>query len=112
MKHPPRIKANFFQAALLLGIIIALSCLFYLIPSKNSGASSAVSSGNVSNVNFENGIGGGNIIGSCTAGKKDLPIYCVDVSSKQKQENDAEADSSAKYISVSFDAACGGGNLR
>lgn len=107
MKHPPRIKANFFQAALLLGIIIALSCLFYLIPSKNSGASSAVSSGNVSNVNFENGIGGGNIIGSCTAGKKDLPIYCVDVSSKQKQENDAEADSGAKYISVSFDAAWG-----
>lgn len=90
MKHPPRIKANFFQAALLLGIIIALSCLFYLIPSKNSGASSAVSSGNVSNVNFENGIGGGNIIGSCTAGKKDLPIYCVDVSSKQKQENNAQ----------------------
>lgn len=129
MKHFPYIKSNIFQAVLLLAIIIALSCLFYLIPAKNSDNASAVSSGNVSTVKFESGIGGGNIIGDCRAGKKDLPIYCVDIDSKQKQDDntenlentdasasessaadansDAAADSGTKYISVSFDAAWG-----
>jgi polysaccharide deacetylase family sporulation protein PdaB len=129
MKHFPYIKSNIFQAVLLLAIIIALSCLFYLIPAKNSDNASSVSSGNVSTVKFESGIGGGNIIGDCRAGKKDLPIYCVDIDSKQKQDDntenlentdasasessaadtnsDADADSGTKYISVSFDAAWG-----
>lgn len=129
MKHFPYIKSNIFQAVLLLAIIIALSCLFYLIPAKNSDNASSVSSGNVSTVKFESGIGGGNIIGDCRAGKKDLPIYCVDIDSKQKQNgntenqentdasasessaadanSDAAADSGTKYISVSFDAAWG-----
>lgn len=129
MKHFPYIKSNIFQAVLLLAIIIALSCLFYLIPAKNSDNASSVSSGNVSTVKFESGIGGGNIIGDCRAGKKDLPIYCVDIDSKQKQDDntenmentdasasessaadansDAAADSGTKYISVSFDAAWG-----
>ena len=129
MKHFPYIKSNIFQAVLLLAIIIALSCLFYLIPAKNSDNASSVSSGNVSTVKFESGIGGGNIIGDCRAGKKDLPIYCVDIDSKQKQNgntenqentdasasessaadanSDAAADSVTKYISVSFDAAWG-----
>ena len=78
----------------------------------------------MSTVKFESGIGGGNIIGDCRAGKKDLPIYCVDIDSKQKQDDntekqentdasasessaadansDAAADSGTKYISVSF----------
>ena len=129
MKHFPYIKSNIFQAVLLLAIIIALSCLFYLIPAENSDNASSVSSGNVSTVKFESGIGGGNIIGDCRAGKKDLPIYCVDIDSKQKQDDNAEkqentdasasessaadansdaaADSGTKYISVSFDAAWG-----
>ena len=40
-----------------------------------------------------NGIGGGNITGDCQAGKKALPIYCVQTDKKQ--------------ISISFDAAWG-----
>ena len=81
------------------------------------------------NRKFDSGICGGYIKGDCRAGKQDLTIYCVDIDTKQKQDDntenlentdasasessaadansDAAADSGTKYISVSFDAAWG-----
>lgn len=56
-----------------------------------------------------NGIGGGNINGDCSAGKKNLPIYNVDIPSKisSQEESDTPLSSEKKYISISFDAAWG-----
>lgn len=40
----------------------------------------------------------GAVVTSATYGDRELPIYCVDTDEKK--------------IAISFDAACGGGNLR
>lgn len=51
--------------------------------------------------NHGNGIGGGSITGNCSAGSRNLPIYCVDIEHKK------DTDTSKKYVSISFDAAWG-----
>ena len=56
--------------------------------------------------NQGNGIGGGAIMGNCSIGSRKLPIYCVDLSKK------TNLDTSKKYVSISFDAACAGCSLR
>ena len=59
----------------------------------NSGSDSSYNSGSGSN-----GINGGSIKGNCVAGKKALPIYCIQTDEKK--------------ISISFDAACADCSLR
>lgn len=94
---------NSMQAALLLIIITVLSLLFYITPSGSSMQTSKLYSEIVTNEATDSnntGIGGGNIKGNCIVGKKALPIYSVEYVP-------AAASDSAKYISLSFDAACG-----
>ena len=66
---------------------------------ENTTSSSPDANENGTNADTSNkkGIGGGSIIGNCSAGKKDLPIYCVDKTNSEGK----------KYISLSFDAAWG-----
>ncbi|MGN0316516.1 MAG: polysaccharide deacetylase family protein [Lachnospira sp.] len=75
---------------------------FSLFPTNKAASGKALAS-------TANGIGGGNINGNCTAGKRNLPIYNVDIPSKiTSQDGDDNAFSSdKKYISISFDAAWG-----
>lgn len=95
--------SNSMQAALLLIIITVLSFLFYITPSGSSMQTSKLYSEIVTNESTDSdrtGIGGGNIKGNCIVGKKALPIYSVEYVP-------ATASDSAKYISLSFDAAWG-----
>ena len=69
----------------------------------NSGSGSDSNSGSDSGSNSSynsgsDGINGGSIKGNCVAGKKALPIYCIQTDEKK--------------ISISFDAACAGCSLR
>lgn len=95
--------SNSMQAALLLIIITVLSFLFYTAPSGSSMQTSKLYSEIVTNESTDSdrtGIGGGNIKGNYIVGKKALPIYSVEYVP-------ATASDSAKYISLSFDAAWG-----
>lgn len=103
---PTAIKVSTFLVA-----ITVLAFIFYVIPqSDNSSQTTSnlsshikeeaylVNSNSTPTDSTDNqGIGGGSIKGNCTAGKKNLPIYCVD-----KGNTDDK-----KYISLSFDAAWG-----
>ncbi len=106
---PFKHMSNVAQLALLLLVTVGLSLLFYSNPSIASvNTSYFINSTNL----IHNGIGGGNIIGNCMAGKKALPIYSVDMESKINSSADGDEDSkttssSPKYISISFDAAWG-----
>lgn len=95
---------NSMQAALLLIIITVLSFLFYIAPSgsytQTSKLYSEMVTGETADSNSSTGIGGGTIKGNCIVGKKALPIYSVEYVSKNASET-------AKYISLSFDAAWG-----
>lgn len=69
----------------------------------NSGSGSDSNSGSDSGSNSSynsgsDGINGGSIKGNCVAGKKALPIYCIQTDEKK--------------ISISFDAACADCSLR
>ena len=69
----------------------------------NSGSDSDSNSGSDSGSNSSynsgsDGINGGSIKGNCVAGKKALPIYCIQTDEKK--------------ISISFDAACADCSLR
>lgn len=126
--------SNIAQLAILLTVTIAIAAVFYAIPAALTTQSSGVglyNTGDTGNPDSGSGIGGGSIKGNCVAGKKSLPIYCVDIESKTKKESpssdnsgsqsnngtsnssDNQADSGAaetsskKYISISFDAAWG-----
>lgn len=93
------------QFPAIITTLALLAVFFYYIPGNSSGSLTnaflqmadftSVSSSSV--LSNGNGIGGGDIIGNCTAGKKNLPIYSVD-----KQAEDGK-----KYVSLSFDAAWG-----
>ena len=115
---------------LMLCIFAFLTVFFYIIPETEKLKETGVLS-----VNNGSGIGGGDIIGSSKAGKKDLPIYCVDIPGKLKKQaqtgnDNTDADDNnidnmaannngdvkginntgtddVKYISLSFDAAWG-----
>ena len=115
---------------LMLCIFTFLTVFFYIIPETEKLKETGVLS-----VNNGSGIGGGDIIGSSKAGKKDLPIYCVDIPGKLKKQaqtgnDNTDADDNSidnmaannngdvkginntgtddvKYISLSFDAAWG-----
>lgn len=119
--------SNALQLLLLLLVTVGISLIFYSNPSIASVNSSYL----INHSLHYNGIGGGNIVGNCMAGKKALPIYCVDVESKQNSSADGDDESespsisenkssskenpsqtttgnaNAKYISISFDAAWG-----
>lgn len=122
--------SNTTQLGLLLAVLTALAVCFYIVPSakETSGSnlynevvtqpdSSSDNSGNADSNNGSGGINGGSIKGNCMAGKKALPIYNVDMDSKNKKnsdntENTAPSDkenaaSGVKYASLSFDAAWG-----
>ena len=73
-------------------------------PSDNTPNSDRLPPYNSSNQG--NGIGGGAIMGNCSIGSRKLPIYCVDLSKK------TNLDTSKKYVSISFDAACADCSLR
>ena len=66
---------------LMLCIFTFLTVFFYIIPETEKLKEAGVLS-----VNNGSGIGGGDIIGSSKAGKKDLPIYCVDIPGKLKKQ--------------------------
>lgn len=66
---------------LMLCIFTFLTVFFYIIPETEKLKETGVLS-----VNNGSGIGGGDIIGSSKAGKKDLPIYCVDIPGKLKKQ--------------------------
>lgn len=109
--------SNTMQLLLLLAVLTTLAVCFYIVPSsKETGGANVYHEvvtqpdGNAENGGGDSkGIGGGSIRGNCMAGKKALPIYCVDVNSKSKSstENAAENEAGAKYASLSFDAAWG-----
>lgn len=95
--------SNITQLVLLLAITTALAILFYAFP-----ASSAANGTALNGTALRRGIGGGTITGSCTAGQKALPIYSVNIESKNKAALTPEnKNKNEKYISISFDAAWG-----
>ena len=82
-------KINHYKLSVLLSIILlSLATFFYIYTTIFTPHGAYANSSAV-----VNGIGGGNITGDCQAGKKALPIYCVQTDKKQ--------------ISISFDAAWG-----
>lgn len=82
-------KINHYKLSVLLSIILlSLATFFYIYTTIFTQHGAYANSSAV-----VNGIGGGNITGDCQAGKKALPIYCVQTDKKQ--------------ISISFDAAWG-----
>lgn len=73
----------------------------YSDSNSGSGSDSNSGSGSGSNSSYNSGsdgINGGSIKGNCVAGKKALPIYCIQTDEKK--------------ISISFDAACADCSLR
>ncbi len=133
LKDHFRRMSNAAQLAILLTVTIAAAAVFYAVPAALTAGSSGVGLYNTNDVNSDSnsGIGGGSIKGNCIAGKKALPIYCVDINSKSKSGNQASENSNnqtnsgngeinnnngnsgsgensdKKYISISFDAAWG-----
>lgn len=101
-------------SVLLSSILLMLAFAFFIYASFNpkdtaasskkavysdSGSGSDSNSGSDSSYNSgSDGINGGSIKGNCVAGKKALPIYCIQTDEKK--------------ISISFDAACAGCSLR
>lgn len=97
-------------SVLLSSILLMLAFAFFIYASfnpKDTAASSKKAvysdsgSGSDSNSSYNSGsdgINGGSIKGNCVAGKKALPIYCIQTDEKK--------------ISISFDAACAGCSLR
>ena len=82
-------KISHYKLSVLLSIILlSLATFFYIYTTIFTPHGAYANSSAV-----VNGIGGGNITGDCQAGKKALPIYCVQTDKKQ--------------ISISFDAAWG-----
>ena len=78
-------KINHYKLSVLLSIILlSLATFFYIYTTIFTQHGAYANSSAV-----VNGIGGGNITGDCQAGKKALPIYCVQTDKKQ--------------ISISFD---------
>lgn len=79
---------NHFKLSVLLSaILIFIAFMFFIYASFNPKTTTADSKA------ILHGIGNGSIEGDCTAGKKSLPIYCVQTDEKK--------------ISISFDAAWG-----
>jgi polysaccharide deacetylase family sporulation protein PdaB len=106
-KFPPSVRAAF-----LLIFITIVSFLFYISPTGNAAATAKLFRQQSTDSEESSGIGGGNIHGDCVAGKKSLPIYCVDCISKLKNKTANENDTSdssenVKYAALSFDAAWG-----
>lgn len=119
--------SNTVQLGLLLGVLTALAVCFYIVPSADETSGSNLynevvtqpdsRSDNADSDGSSGGINGGSIKGNCMAGKKALPIYSVDMDSKNKNQSDttqntnqAEGETAAsavKYASLSFDAAWG-----
>lgn len=99
-------QLKFFVALTVFIAFIVLTYSFLFLPkSHNSTAVAAIdstseneSSDDSASKESKKGIGGGSIIGNCTAGKKNLPIYSVDA---------ATTDDGKKYAALSFDAAWG-----
>ena len=82
-------KISHYKLSVLLSIILlSLATFFYIYTTIFTPHGAYTNSSAIIN-----GIGGGNITGDCQAGKKALPIYCVQTDKKQ--------------ISISFDAAWG-----
>lgn len=84
-KHLPKKIKNTLQIILMLIVFTFLTVVFYIISETKKLQNT--SSSNVSSIKNGSGIGGGDIIGNSRAGKKDLPIYCVDIASKIKQQD-------------------------
>ena len=84
-KHLPKKIKNTLQIILMLIVFTFLTVVFYIIPETKKLQNT--SSSNVSSIKNGSGIGRGDIIGNSRAGKKDLPIYCVDIASKIKQQD-------------------------
>lgn len=84
-KHLPKKIKNTLQIILMLIVFTFLTVVFYIIPETKKLQNT--SSSNVSSIKNGSGIGGGDIIGNSRACKKDLPIYCVDIASKIKQQD-------------------------
>lgn len=109
--------SNGVQLSLVLLVTGLLCVTFFSLPhntKKQLSVGGRVSSDSILiNHNTQTaGIGGGNIIGNCVAGKKALPIYCVDINSKNSSQADSNSSASSsakeqKYVSISFDAAWG-----
>lgn len=110
--------SNTAQLVILLTITIAAAAVFYAVPAALTAGSTGVglyNTGDTSNANSGSGIGGGSINGNCVAGKKSLPIYCVDVESKMKtggsssenSGNTADNNSSQNSDNQSFGEASG-----
>lgn len=81
--------SHFKLSVFLSTVLLFLAIAFFIYAKFYSSAASV----NTNSDNIMNGIGGGSIEGDCQAGKKALPIYCVDTEEKK--------------ISISFDAAWG-----
>ncbi|MGN0328866.1 MAG: polysaccharide deacetylase family protein [Lachnospira sp.] len=77
---------NFLKIALILCFFLSIFSISFFIYVKENEKKS-------DNAKDCATIGGGNINGDCTAGKKNLPIYCVDTDEKK--------------VAISFDAAWG-----
>ena len=92
------------KLTVLLISITAISFQYYFYPTSlfvNSTVSSTYHSTSNTTSPSQSGIAGGTIIGNCTCGKKNLPIYSVD--NKVNDDNGNEI----KQVSLSFDAAWG-----
>lgn len=112
LKH----MTNLAQLTIIILIGSALGAGFYMAPESNNFQNTRLSNetlypdskttSSTGNNNSEggssnqSGIGGGSIKGDCIAGKKALPIYNVDMASKNSEDT-------KKYVSLSFDAAWG-----
>jgi polysaccharide deacetylase family sporulation protein PdaB len=106
--HSKTIKAlrkmpDSLQLTMILIVLTALAALFYgpinikEVSTANVYNEATAGNSDSSAGSSNDGIGGGSIIGNSFAGKKNLPIYCVDTKSSD----------GTKYASISFDAAWG-----
>lgn len=88
--------SNVAQLVILLTVTTAIAAVFYAIPAALTTGSTGIglyNTGDTSGTNSGSGIGGGSIKGNCVAGKKSLPIYCVDVESKTKKSGSSAENS-------------------
>lgn len=88
--------SNVAQLVILLTITTAIAAVFYAVPAALTTGSTGVglyNTGDTSGAGSGSGIGGGSINGNCVAGKKSLPIYCVDIESKTKKRGSSTDNS-------------------
>lgn len=77
---------NTVGVVLMLAVFTFLTVFFYIIPETRKLQATG-GRAKLLSINEGEGIGGGDIIGNSKAGKKDLPIYCVDIPGKLRQQN-------------------------